>query len=146
MREIKFRGIPIKKEDRDKFGYEVGKPIDKFIYGDLEIDYNYGGGTKYYISKEVFGSLAYRERIEVDPNTVGQFTGRKDKNGVKIYDGHIVRYTESYGCSDKKSEIFESVVKIHPTYVYPFSNVRDVEDCWYSVEHSEYEVVGNIHD
>lgn len=122
MRQIEFRGKRIDNSE--------------WVYG-YYARFGFTGREKNYIIPSYASNLY---AIEVDTSTIGQFTGLVDKNGIKIYEGDIIKGKEwERGISHRHIGIVE----------YINSSFRSVGINKYLGFHGSvdgsYEVIGNIH-
>ncbi len=131
MRAIMFRGL------RKKYNQDWHK--SKWKYGNLLNSENIG---------QVGANLDSYEYAEVIPETVGEFTGLKDKNGKEIYEGDIVNAVQNY--HGKPSSIMFNAKIIYNdnigSFMISYKNINDVfvnDEIWLRYF---LEVIGNIHE
>jgi len=126
LKSIKFRAKTIR----------AGK-WSKWMYGSLDF-------TKYtYQEARIVG---YDDPVQywhkIDKNTIGQFTGQKDKNKKEIYEGDILRF----------SEVDTAIVEWNEKYSYFM--VKPIQDYYFDSDvlghaleyNNNVEIIGNIYD
>ncbi len=144
-RDIEFRGKT--KDNEWIYGYyhkETSTSIALQEYGINEINTHY--------IHTVIDHLPFK--IEVIPETIGQYTGLKDKNGKKIFEGDIVKNedytlavvynpkTQGFVLTDKDDWLNEPTDRIY--------DCDDIEEKFinnfFEYNCVSYEVIGNIYE
>jgi uncharacterized phage protein (TIGR01671 family) len=122
MREIEFRG---KRKDNNEWIYGTFGILESII--DEHINY-------YYIVD------CYGDSQEIIPETIGQYTGLKDKNGAKIFEGDIVKLNNQEFIIMYKNNAMSFVLRpVEEKFIYDFLPV--------CVENNlPIEAIGNIFD
>lgn len=120
---------------------------DRYLFRGKRID-NGGWITGYYsFTNECHFIDIYPNSEEVDPETIGQCTGLKDKNGVLIFEGDILHCID---VRDNETKEYEGVV-VFEDYMWCVNNSNcDAYLCYYNDNNScavtEIEIIGNIHN
>ena len=120
MREILFAGKMKAENGQYKKGEWVYGDLVRLVDGKKTITCIYGKG-------------------EVDAKTVGQYSGFTDKNGNKIFDGRILKWTNEDG-----KDVYTAVGFKNGCFV--INPEREETEVLYDYLCRDMEIAGNIYD
>ena len=126
MREILFRGRRIDNGEWVYGSYAQQYDCHEILLEHVESEYGF-------------------DRYHVDPETVGQYTGLKDKNGKRIFEGDFVRLDKYV---KKAFDVYDGVIRYGRGgfYISEFEPLHSLNTIANAEGVLRGEVIGNIHD
>jgi uncharacterized phage protein (TIGR01671 family) len=82
------------------------------------------------------------DKYEVDPATVGEYTGLKDRNGKEVYEGDVIKIPET----DFNAEIIGRVLFDDDAYYIIPLRGGHLWGLHWSLRKHDAKIIGNLHD
>ena len=140
MREIFFRAKAINRNPDRK--YRTNYKNGDWVYGLISKLYDEETHKRYNFLFAEMTNESGVSGIDVDYKTIGQYTGLKDKNGNKVFEGDIVRWKECDHWAPDDGIVSGYVLYVDGQWLIQRPNIRSY--LWWA--HSSCEIIGNIYD
>ena len=88
-----------------------------------------------------YGLTPYVGFVDIDPATIGEYTGLTDKNGERIFEGDILEHHAQGDIIVNRGEVGWD--ERHGMWVHKLNTMTP---SFYMHNHAAVEVIGNIHD
>lgn len=136
MREILFRGK----------SFDTGEWVEG---GLIQVMDEHKGSVCAIIPVNVESYRFCMSGTYIDPSSIGQFTGLKDKNGKKIFEGDILKDVDAFYNSKRVLIVYDDSsfqYRELPLASYFVGSPIDDNEFGISNIDDDYEIIGNIHD